>query len=324
MKLLVLSICKNEAKTIGELIDQIPKSYAGIKEVEICIIDDGSTDATAKISREHGATVRSDGANKGLAFRFREALDFALESHADIIVNIDGDLQFSPADIPKMIKPIVNGQADFVAADRFTDQATGKTRRPTNMPAGKYYGNKLGARVVSNLTGQSFRDVTCGFRAYNREAILALNLNSTHTYTQESFQILALKRLRIVTLPTQVKYFPERKSRVVTSIFRYVTISALNIVRAYRDFAPLAFFFKLGGIPMLGGVICGAFATWHWAATGSLTPYKAVGIASIYLISTGIFLWGLGLIADMMVRINNTQEKILEETKLLRFDKTPQ
>jgi glycosyltransferase involved in cell wall biosynthesis len=315
VKLLVISICKNEAATIGELIVRMPKSYPGIDDITIHVIDDGSTDDTAKIAKKHGAVVHSDGVSKGLAFRFREALDIALDLDVDVMVNIDGDLQFSPEDIPKFIAPIVKDAADFVAADRFTDPQSGLVRRPENMPLGKYLGNKLGARVIGRLAKGDFRDVTCGFRGYNRRAIEALNLNGTHTYTQESFQILAMKRLRITSLPTDVKYFKERKSRVVTSIARYVGLSTINIIRTYRDFAPLSFFFILGAIPMGIGGLCSLFVTIHWLQTGLFSPYKFIGIIGLYLVSVGIFLWGLGLVADMLVRLSATQERSLEHAK---------
>jgi glycosyltransferase involved in cell wall biosynthesis len=315
MKLLIISICKNEAATIGKLLDQIPKQDKRVTQVQTVVIDDGSTDNTAAVAKKHGALVYRDGASKGLAFRFREALDIALELDADILVNIDGDLQFSPKDIPKLVRPILEGNADFVAADRFTSDKDGSVRRPKNMPLGKYIGNKLGARVLSKLARQNFRDVTCGFRAYNRNALLALNLNSTHTYTQESFQILAIKRLRIVTLPVHVTYFKGRKSRVVRSIFSYTAISALNIMRAYRDFAPLRFFLMLGAGPMILGTLACLAAGAHWIATGMITPYKFVGIGGIGLLALGIFWWSLGILADMFVRVNGTQERTYEAVK---------
>lgn len=319
MKLVVVSICKNEASTIAELVARIPRSYPSIRSVEVCVIDDGSTDDTATIAEKAGAIVYTDGANKGLAFRFREAIDIALERHADILVNIDGDLQFQPEDIPIIIEPIITRKAEFVAADRFTDPATGHQRRPENMPAGKYYGNKLGAWIVSRLSQQPFNDVTCGFRAYSYHALTALNLNSTHTYTQESFQIIAAKRMRIVTVPIVVTYFKNRKSRVVTSLFSYMAISSLNILRAYRDFAPLRFFFSVGLIPFLFGVIGMSIAGWHWWQTGSISPYKAFGIAGLYLVTMGIFFWSLGLVADMLVRLQGTTEKTYEDVKHLRY-----
>ena len=318
MKLLVVSICKNEAATIRELIKRIPRNYPNVKKVDICIIDDGSTDDTAALARKAGATVISDGVSKGLAFRFREVLNMALEQNVDVLVNIDGDLQFKPEDIPKIADPVLEGAADFVAADRFLDEKTGKLRRPQNMPAGKYYGNKLGAWVVSRLAKHKFNDVTCGFRAYNRDAILALNLNSTHTYTQESFQILAAKRMRILTLPTYVAYYKGRKSRVVTSLLSYIATSSLNIMRAYRDFAPLRFFFTLGMVPFLLGLACLVFFTIHWIVTGSFSPFKFVGFTGLYLVTMAFFLWALGLMSDMMVRIQGTQEKMYEDIKRLR------
>lgn len=321
MKLLVISICKNEATTIGEVIAQVPRKYPGVSSVEICVIDDGSTDDTANVAKKHGAHVFSDGASKGLAFRFRDALKIALERDVDILVTIDGDLQFSPRDIPQFVEPIAEDSADFVAADRFTDPKTGRVRRPANMPAGKYYGNKLGARVLSNITRQKFRDVTSGFRAYSRTAILALNTSSNHTYTQESFQVLAMKKLRIKSIPTNVKYFASRKSRVVTSIPKYIAISALNIMRAYRDFAPLRFFFNLGLVPTIIGVACASFVGVHWITTGNFTPYKFLGFIGLYLISLGIVLWIVGVLADMLVRLMNTQERTLELLKHERQDR---
>lgn len=321
MKLIVVSICKDEAKTIGQVLDAIPDKIAGIKTIEKWVISDGSTDDTAAVAKAHGAQVREDGMQKKLAFRFREVVDLALSRGADVLVNIDGDKQFNPADIPQFVAPIVEDEADFVAADRFTNPATGKVRRPQNMPGGKYYGNKLGAWVTGKLSGQLFPDVTCGFRAYSRHALIALNINGVHTYTQETFQVLAMKRMRIKAIPVEVKYFPGRKSRVVTSIPSYIAISAVNILRAYRDFAPLRFFAWLGAIPFVLGVVCFALLGIHWLNTGSLSPYKFLGFAGIYLTTMGLILWVVGLLADMQVRLLNNQEKMYENIKQLKFPK---
>jgi len=321
MKLVVVSISKDESSTIGELVGRIPKTIPGVDTIEVIVVDDGSKDDTADIAHRAGARVISDNASKGLAFRFRQVTDIAFKADADILVNIDGDLQFAPEDIPHLIQPILDGRADFVAADRFTDPRIGKARKPKNMPAGKYWGNRLGAFVTGHLSRSNFKDVTCGFRAYNRDALFALNITSQHTYTQESFQLLALKRIRIETLPVKVKYFKERKSRVVTSIFGYILRSAVNILRAYRDFAPLRFFFALGVVPLVVGLVCTIFILYHWLSTGSFSPYKFVGFTGIYLISLGLFLWALGVVADMQVRILNNQEKTLEEIKRLRYER---
>lgn len=312
MKLVVVSICKDEAATIGELIDRIPRSIPGISDVSVIVMNDGSNDETASIAREHGAKVYGSKVSQGLAMRFREIVGIVLREGYDVMVNIDGDLQFSPEDIPKFVEPIVDERADFVAADRFTNPETGKQRRPKNMPAVKYYGNKLGAYIVGRLSNQPFRDVTCGFRAYNQNALYALNTNGKHTYTQESFQMLAAKGVRIVTIPVVVKYFKDRKSRVVTSIPKYIAVSGVNILRAFRDFAPLRFFVTLGMVPFVVGVGCLIFLATYFIQSGEFTPYKFVGFTGIYLVTLGFFLCSLGLLADMQVRVLNNQEKIYE------------
>ncbi len=321
MKLIVFSICHNEAATIGELLDRVPEKIGGITEIEKWVIDDGSTDNTSGVASKHGASVLQDGDQKRLAFRFREAIEMALARRADVMVNIDGDLQFQPEDIPKLVEPIVKDKADFVAADRFSDPETGEFRRPDNMHPGKYLGNRLGAKVVSKLSKHEFHDVTCGFRAYNRRALFALNTDGTHTYTQESFQVLAMKKLRIKSLPIEVKYYPERKSRVVSSIGHYVAVSAVGILRSYRDFAPLRFFGWLGFIPFFIGIIFIGFFLLHWGVTGRFSPYKFIGFAGVYFITMGIMFWALGLVADMLSRMLNNQEKILEKLKQIKYPK---
>ncbi|HLG90984.1 MAG TPA: glycosyltransferase family 2 protein [Candidatus Saccharimonadales bacterium] len=320
MRLIVVSICHNEAETIGKLLDRIPGKIKGITEIEKWVIDDGSSDNTAQVATKHNASVVRDGDQKRLAFRFREAVDIALARQADVMVNIDGDLQFNPEDIPKLVEPIVKDEADFVAADRFSDEQSGRYRRPKNMSMGKYLGNRLGAKVVSRLSRRNFRDVTCGFRAYNRKALFALNTDGVHTYTQESFQVLAMKRLRIKPIPVQVTYYPDRKSRVVTSILHYIAVSAVSILRSYRDFAPLRFFGWLGFVPFSLGILSLGFFVGHWLATGSFSPYKFLGFAGAYLATMGIIFWALGLVADMLSRMLNNQEKILEHLKRQRFE----
>jgi glycosyltransferase involved in cell wall biosynthesis len=320
MKLVIFSICKDEEQTIGELLDRMPRQLDGIDEIETLVISDGSFDKTAEIAREHGASVIEGKSQRRLAARFSEAIEYALEHNADIAVNIDGDLQFSPEDIPKMVRPIIEDDYNFVAADRFTDPETGLRIRPENMPRNKYYANRVGTWIVSNLTRQKFRDVTCGFRAYDRDAMIALNINSQYTYTQESFQLLALKRMNISAVPVTVQYFPGRKSRVVTSFFGFMANSAVNILRAYRDFAPLRFFGFIGFINFVLGFFSLGFVYVHWLNTHQVSPYKSIGFLGLFFMGMCIIFWITALLADMFDRILNNQEKILERLKHQKFD----
>jgi glycosyltransferase involved in cell wall biosynthesis len=322
MHLVVISICKDEEATIGDLLDRVPDTIDGINSIDKLVVSDGSQDRTAEIARRRGATVIEGTTQRRLAFRFQQAINTALEMGADLAVNIDGDLQFDPNDIPALVEPIVSGRAEFVAADRFSDPATLQKRKPANMPLGKYWGNRLGAGVVSALSGQSFNDVTCGFRAYSRNAMLSLNINTKYTYTQESFQLLAQNGTNIETLPTAVTYYPGRRSRVVTSFWSFVASSGLNILRSYRDFAPLRFFLALGILPLLGGFLAVTFVGIHWLDTGRTSPYTTLGILGGYFFSLGLLLLVAGLVADMLVRSTRNQEKILrmlKEERYLRF-----
>ena len=125
--------------------------------------------------------------------------------------------------------------------------------------------------------------------------------------------------MRIETLPTHVTYYKGRKSRVVTNVIKYTLISSLNILWAYRDFAPFRFFFTLGLIPFIFGVLCLIFLGYHWLSTGSFSPYKFVGFTGLYLVTLGFSLLGSsGMLADMMVRIQGTQEKMYEDIKQIR------
>ena len=138
-----------------------------------------------------------------------------------------------------------------------------------------------------------------------------MNINSKYTYTQEAFQLMASKKLNIVQIPITIKYYPDRKSRVVKSITSFITVSAFNILRAFRDFAPMTFFGRLGLIPFVIGILCLIFLLVHWLITGDLSPYKFLGFTGIYLVSLGILVALFGLLSDMLGRMLNNQEKIL-------------
>ena len=190
-----------------------------------------------------------------------------------------------------------------------------------HIPRYKAFVNYLGNIMTWMFYGLWVKDSQSGFRAYNQKALYALNINGSHTYTQESFQILAARKMRIKAIPVEVKYFKDRKSRVVTSIPKYMVLSIMNILRSFRDFAPLRFFIILGSVPFFVGLACDLFLGIYWLNTGEFTPYKFIGFTGLYLITLGIFLWSLGILADMQVRILNNQEKTYEELRRLSHRK---
>ena len=315
MKLIVLIPALNEAATITKVIQSIPKQYESGVEIQVLVVDDGSTDDTARLAKEAGAVVISHSHNQGVGTAFHTGLNAALKAGADIMVNIDADGQFSYQDIPRLIAPILADEADFVTGDRFAD-GEGHLHKPENMSPILFWGNSQMAKLISVLIDHDYTDVSCGFRAYSKEAMLRLNLIGKFTYTQETFIDLAFKDLRIKMVPVQVKYFPERKSRVAGSILRYMINTLKIIIRSYRDYKPMRFFGGLGLIPFVPGVLCGLFVGIHYLITSTFTPYKFVGIIGIYLFSLGLLLWIVGLFADMFVRLRSTQEQLMYYEKL--------
>jgi len=284
------------------------------------VIDDGSTDGTAEIARQAGAHVVRHAQNQGVGSAFQSGLRKALELGVDVTVNIDADGQFSPLDIPKLIQPILRDEADFVAADRFTTE-DGQVRKPENMPSIKYWGNKRVSRLISLIAKENFADVSCGFRAYSRTALLQLNLIGQFTYTQESFLDLATKGMRITSIPVDVKYFPGRKSRVAGNLLQYGWRISGAIFRTFRDHQPIRFFGLLGAVFFVIGLLLDAFVMWHFYSVGSFTPYKSIALGGIYLNSLGIIIWIVGLVADMLDRIRSNQEKILYMLKRQNYDR---
>ncbi|MCE9642687.1 MAG: glycosyltransferase family 2 protein [Candidatus Andersenbacteria bacterium] len=288
----------NEAKTIGSVIDRIPRDIAGVSDVQVVVVNDGSTDKTPLIATQAGATVISHAHPMGVGYAFQQGLQKALELGADYIVNIDADGQFNPEDIPTLLSPIMNGTAQFVTATRFA-----QVDFMPEMPSIKLWGNKQMVRIINTITSKNFTDVSCGFRAYTREAALRLTLFGRFTYTQESFIDLAFKGISMAEVPLKVRGEREYgKSRVASNLWRYGIKSATIIFRAARDYKPFYFIGLPGIILLVLGVLAGLFILWHFAATGQTSPYRSLVTASGVCMIIGFLLIFISFLADMTHR----------------------
>ena len=306
--LLVLIPAYNEATTIREVIREIRRRPpAGVK-TKVLVVDDGSTDKTAAISRRAGASVISHPYNLGVGVAMQTGLQAAINLKADLAVNIDADGQFRPQDINLLIKPLLSGRAEVVIGSRFANH-----RITPPMPSVKYWGNKFLAGFLSWFLHQKISDATCGFRAYSREAILRLQLFGSHTYTQEMFLQLQKHHLRFVEMPVKVLTTkrPGGQSRVVNSLLKYVWQAGLILLRSFRDYHPFAFF----GVPalLLGvvGLVAGLFTLIHYLQVGEITPYKSLGFIALFAWLGSLLMFVFALLSDMLDRLRTQQEKII-------------
>jgi glycosyltransferase involved in cell wall biosynthesis len=306
-RLLVIMPALNEAESIDGVIREIPKEIEGIDNIEVLVVDDGSTDNTAAVAREAGASVISLHANMGLGVAMQTGIDEAVRRRVDFAVNIDSDGQFNPKDIPTLLEPLLQDRADFASASRFKD----KSLVPT-MPFVKRWGNWGMSRIVSWICGQSFADVSCGFRAYTRETMLQLVLSGSFTYTQESFILLAQRNRRIVEVPLTVRGVREKgKSRIASNLFRYTYRTTGIIYSCVRDFTPASVFNAVTSGLTLLAVGFATFFVWHRITAGQFTPHIWAGFTAAFLFGVAFMTFWLGQIALMIARQRRLQERQL-------------
>lgn len=315
-KIIVMIPAFNEEATIADVVKGVPRTINGVGVCEVMVLDDHSTDETPKKAREAGAEhVFRHKHNVGLGRNFKKGIELALKLGADIIVNIDADGQFNPKDIPELVRPLLKQEADMVTCSRFLDET--KTK---NMPWAKKWGNRRFTNLISRITGEKFTDTQCGFRAYSREAALRLNLKGKFTYTQEVFIDLVEKGMRIKEVPCEVTYHEKRQSMISGNLRRYGFKSLGIIAKATRDTRPLTFFGFPAVIIFLLGIIGGIIALIYWLINHVTTPVRTLFQVAIFFMIFGLVLGILALVADMLKRINTTQEEILYRIKKAELD----
>ena len=307
LKLVVMVPCLDEERTVGDVVRAVPRELPGVGSVEVLVLDDGSADETAERAREAGALVVRHRTNRGLGRTFQDGVRQALARGADLVVNIDGDGQFNPADIAQLVEPIIAGEAHMATASRFL-----RRDLVPRMPTIKRWGNGWVARIVWLLSGRRFRDVSCGFRAFSREALLRMNLFGSYTYTQETFLDLIFKGLEIVELPVRVRGVREfGESRVASSIPRYAFRSLQIMMRAFISYRPFSFFAALASFFLAFGLALLGFLLVHYLGSGSFSPHIWAGFVGGSFCFLGTSTLVIALVGDMLVRQRLNQEEVL-------------
>ena len=302
-RVVVMIPCLNEQNTIGSIIRGIPRKLPGIKDVKVLVIDDGCEDESRFAAQRAGAdAILRHKVSLGLGRTFKDGLDASLEMGADVIVNIDADGQYDPAELQLVLDPILNGRADIVLGNR-------QVGRVSHMTWSRRWGNRLISWVTRRISGLNVQDAQTGFRAINRDAAVRLTLNGDYTYTHEMIIQAADRGLVIEEVPITFSKRLYGKSRLITSAWGYLLRSGNIILKSYRDHSPLNIYGLAGGVILAAGVILGLRVLIQFFATGAVFPYIPSVILAAILGVVGFQILIFGLLADML----KSQRQLTEE-----------
>jgi glycosyltransferase involved in cell wall biosynthesis len=308
MKLIIQIPCLDEEQTLPATLAELPRELPGVDEIEWLVIDDGSSDRTIEVAREHGVRhiVRLTN-NKGLAAAFQAGLDASLKLGADLIVNTDADNQYRGADIAKLVAPILAGRADMVVGNRQVD-------RVEHFSGTKKVLQRLGSWVVRRASGTDVPDTTSGFRAYNREAALQLQVVSNFTYTLESLiqagrMLVAVDHVEIGTNPKT------RDSRLFSSSGAYVRRNGPEILRVWARYEP----FRAFSLAALAVALL-ALAAWtpfllDWIFNGDSSGHIQSLILGAVLFIAAVQLFALGVIGDLLAGQRVMTQRVFERVR---------
>ena len=312
MKVFIQVPCLNEEKTLPAVLASIPAKVDGVAQIEILVIDDGSSDRTVDVARACGVThFVHHTRNMGLARSFRDGVDYALAHGADIVVNTDGDNQYPQSRIGDLVRPIIVGEADIVIADR-------QTQTIAHFSPFKKLMQRVGSHVVNRAASTELPDAASGFRAYSRASLLRLNIVTQFSYCMETIIQAGNKRLRIVSVAV-VTNAKTRESRLFKNAGHHMVKSASAIMRSYLMFKPYVIFATLAVMfGVLAVVPFGRFLV-YWAASGQTTGHVQSLIFGSIMSVAALLSLALGVISDLLRTNRILLEEQLERTKEMQY-----
>lgn len=301
MKLVIQIPCYNEEKSLPITLNELPKHIDGIDEIEVLIIDDGSKDRTVEVAKELGVNNFVEMPhNSGLAKAFVAGINKALEIGADIVVNTDADNQYCAADIEKLVKPILAGEADIVIGSRPVSEIE-------HFSPLKKLLQKLGSGVMRLISSTKVEDAPSGFRAFSRNAAMQLNVFDNYTYTLETIIQAKAKGLILKCVPIRVN--PDlRKSKLVRNMFDYIRRSVFTMIRMFIIYRPFRFFAILAGMFFLVGALIGLRFLYYFVFESGAGHIQSL-ILSAILIITGVQVGVIAVLSELL----SINRKILED-----------
>lgn len=312
MKVFIQVPCLDEEATLGAVLSSIPTAIEGVDEIEVLVIDDGSTDRTVEVARAYGVThVLRHTRTMGLAQSFRDGVHYALTHGADVVVNTDGDNQYPQERIGDLVAPILERRADIVIADR-------QTHTIAHFSPFKKAMQRFGSWIVNRAADTELPDAASGFRAYSRDALLKINVVTQFSYTMETIIQAGHKRLEIVSVPVTTNA-KTRESRLFRNMFHHMGKSAAAITRSYLMFKPLVIFATLA-------VVLGALAAIPlvrylvvWFGPGDASGHIQSLVLGAILAVAALLSAALGVLSDLQRTNRVLLEDQLERLKRLEY-----
>ncbi len=301
MKLVIQIPCLNEEESLPITLSALPKHIDGIDEIKVLIVNDGSTDRTIEVAKKHGISDFVNFThNKGLAKAFSAGLNKALEMGADIIVNTDADNQYNASDIEKLVRPIIDGNADIVIGSR-------PVNKISHFSIIKKMLQNFGSFVMRCVSSTSVKDAPSGFRAFSRNAAIQMNIFDNYTYTLET--IIQAKAKGLVIENVEIDVNPElRKSRLFSNMYIYIRRSIFTMLRMFIVYRPFRFFITVGILFLLAGLIPGVRFVWYFLTGDGQGHIQSLILAAILLL-TGVQVSLIAVLSEL-IAINR---KLLED-----------
>ncbi len=304
MKLIIQIPCFNEQDVLLIALSDLPKDIKGIDDIEILIIDDGSTDNTAQIAKEFGVNhIVSIPENKGLANAYIQGIDACLKAGADIIVNTDADNQYRADDIEKLVKPIIENKAEIVIGTRPISQTEHFSYLKKKL-------QKIGSWVVRYASDTDVEDAPSGFRAVSRDAAIKLYVFNKYTYTLETIIQAGQSGMRVLSVPIRTND-DLRPSKLAKSMRSYVQRSIGTILKIFMIYRPVKSFFILGMVPFLIGFSLGL----RWIILFYLEDSGRSHLPSLILSAILIIIGFQTLLFGFFAELISANRKILEENR---------
>ena len=313
MKLIIQIPCLNEEDQLPVALADLPRHVDGFDTVEWLVIDDGSTDRTIEVAREHGVEhIVKMPQNRGLAAAFQAGMDAALKLGADVIVNTDADNQYDASAIPMLVAPILRGEADLVVGDR-------DVRSVEEFSGLKIRMQLMGSWVVRKASDTQVPDVTSGFRAYSKESAIQLTVVNRYTYTLESLIQAGKMNSAVASIP--VKTNPKmRESRLFGSMWGYMRRNALVITRAFAANEPILFFGTIGGVLLFMSLIAFLPFLNGWIINGDRSGHVQSIILGAILFMAAIQVFVLAFVADLIAGHRLVTQRVFERVRRLEIE----